>query len=423
MKMIKIALLGTAALAAVSVSARASEASDIAALKAQVEALTAQVAANEAQATVPAGYDLVAFTNGTAPVIPSFGVDKNYGTDAHLINVMPTADAPAAATTTIAWSGYVKAAAVYNVVQTPYANTALTILNTQTTTNSYIDIMAKTGMRVIGTTQTAVGEVGVNLGFQANWSTAGTYLNNAQAAVTTDGAWGYWKMTPEIALGGGYAGSLSGNSFGFDAQCQCNFTGTEGGMGNTDVTQMRLSYSSGPISAAVAVEDGPNVTTFPSASALGVAGQIRYAGDMFSAGLEGGWRGTSVSGGTAQDTWTISGGARVGLGDMGALGVGVGMGSGAGTTDDWTKASAIVSLNLGAQAHVEAGVAHQWNTNVLAGSLSVGNDFTYFGGGIYYDPVKQLTIGLEAAMKTYGSNSFASQANTGTAALVTIFRF
>jgi len=83
----KIALLGTAALAAVSVSARADNLSD---LKAQIEALNARVATLETAPAVPAGYQMV-----------SFSKEGNN----HIISIMPTADMPA--TTVITWSGYV----------------------------------------------------------------------------------------------------------------------------------------------------------------------------------------------------------------------------------------------------------------------------------------------------------------------------
>ena len=90
MKAMKIALLGTAALAAVSVSARADNLSD---LKAQIEALNARVASVEAAPAMPAGYQMMSFSK--------------VGND-HVISIMPTADMPA--TTTITWSGYVWAA-------------------------------------------------------------------------------------------------------------------------------------------------------------------------------------------------------------------------------------------------------------------------------------------------------------------------
>ncbi len=73
--------------------------------------------------------------------------------------------------------------------------------------------------------------------------------------VQTDGYWGWWKMTPELTLGGGVDGSLANSSNAFDNRCSCAYIGTGGAFGHGDPTQIRLSYASGPISFAVALED------------------------------------------------------------------------------------------------------------------------------------------------------------------------
>ena len=67
MKTMKVALLASAALAAVSVSARAD---DTAAIKAQLEALTARIAQLEAAPAVPIGYSLLTISEGTTTEIP-----------------------------------------------------------------------------------------------------------------------------------------------------------------------------------------------------------------------------------------------------------------------------------------------------------------------------------------------------------------
>ncbi len=75
MKVMKLALLGTAALAAVSVSARAD---DLSALKAQIEALQADVAALQAAPAVPAGFSLLTVSEGDRIVAPGLEVrDSN----------------------------------------------------------------------------------------------------------------------------------------------------------------------------------------------------------------------------------------------------------------------------------------------------------------------------------------------------------
>ena len=73
MKVMKLALLGTAALAAVSVSARAD---DLSALKAQIEALQADVAALQAAPSVPAGYSLMTVSEGDRIVVPGLEYER-----------------------------------------------------------------------------------------------------------------------------------------------------------------------------------------------------------------------------------------------------------------------------------------------------------------------------------------------------------
>ena len=396
MNTIKFALLGTAAIAAVSVSAQASTASDVAALKAQVEALSVQVAANQAQTLVPAGFQLMTIGTQTATVVPGFS-NKGYGTTATVISIMPTADAPAA--TTVEFAGYVKAALVYDSVQSG--------------SYTYTNLMAKTGFSITGKTDTAVGEVGVKLAFQANWTSK--YNNfNGQKNVQTDGAWGWWKMTPELTLAAGYAGSLAGIGYGYDGACTCNFTDNASAsyknINGGDAVQMRLTYASGPMSAAVAIEDYRNSGT---QSSLGFAGEVKYTGDMISGEISGGyWDAASFAGPEA--SYVIGVGAKVALGDIGNVSASAGMGSGSGTTDDFWKANILASLSLSEQAHAEIGFNHLETPQAIAGNQNA------VLAGLYYDPVKQLTIGVEGEWI-----SLPNQVNRDSmrADLVTIFRF
>ena len=69
-------------------------------------------------------------------------------------------------------------------------------------------------------------------------------------------AWGWWAMTPELTLGGGYTGSLGNIGYGYDGACNCYYTdNADVGFDPGDTSQMRLSYASGPMSAAIALED------------------------------------------------------------------------------------------------------------------------------------------------------------------------
>jgi len=189
MKSIKMALLGGAAIAVSAAGAQADELQD---LKAQVEALNARVAAMETAPSVPAGYQLLAVSKGEALQIP--GLDQTHrerfteGERATIISVLPTADAPAG--TTISWSGYVRAAIVYtgnDLSQTAQrkvyvGDQRIDGLNPQVddffnagkakssdNTDDW-DVKSRGQLRVVATTDTAVGEVGVELKMRADFS-------------------------------------------------------------------------------------------------------------------------------------------------------------------------------------------------------------------------------------------------------------
>ena len=113
MKTMKVALLASAALAAVSVSARAD---DTAAIKAQLEALTARIAQLEATPALPAGYQLMTVSKQDAIVVPGLDSDRqrDRGAKAVTIGIVPAADVPAS--TVIQWAGSVRAALTYQDV-------------------------------------------------------------------------------------------------------------------------------------------------------------------------------------------------------------------------------------------------------------------------------------------------------------------
>jgi hypothetical protein len=221
MNIMKLALLGTAALAAGSLSARADDLSD---MKAQIEALNSRLAQVEAAPAVPAGYQLLSISKGQAAVVPGLvASDAGYGDTATVISVMPTADMPAG--TTVDFSGYVRAALVYS--------------DSSGSGNDDISIPARGQLKINAKTDTAVGEVGAHIeirgNFHAGSSTSGFALDDANGdgfygpgeitatgttnALLMNNAWGWWKVSPDLTLGGGYDGSLSGIGYGYDGQC------------------------------------------------------------------------------------------------------------------------------------------------------------------------------------------------------------
>lgn len=392
MKTMKVALLATAGLAAVSMSARADEVTD---LKAQLESLNARVAQLEATPNVPTGYNLLAFSETDAIQAPS--LDSNASGKAHTVSVVPSADMPAAAE--IQWSGYVRAAIVY--VNSDLADPAL--INSFHGDNN-LDVYARGQLNVAAKTDTSVGEVGVKIGLRAE----GTVRDNKPGFVSNE-YWGWWSMTPEWTLGGGYTGSLSNVVYGFDAVCTCYITdaSTAFDLNPGDAKQMRLSYASGPLSFGVAVEDGSTNNTTDDDS-LGVAARLNYSGDAFSAGLSGGYWGKDDGGAAGAVNYQIGGGASFALGDMANLSLGAAYGKEF-VNGRYFAVSGAVTANLSDAVSVELGGA-------MKDYKSTGNAYAV-SGGVYWKPVDQLTIGGEAEWNTQNDD------DTFIAAFVTQYSF
>jgi hypothetical protein len=395
MKVVKLALLGTAALAAVSVSARAD---DLADLKAQIEALNSRITTLEATPSVPAGYQLLSISEADAIIIPSLDSkqDRFYGNKATNIGILPTADVPAS--TNIQWSGFVRVGIVYE--DHDFDNPALADFDT-------LDIVSRAGLKVVGTTDTAVGEVGVRVALLASVESRGGVNRSHDPAVATDGYWGWWKITPELTLGGGVDGSLANSHNLFDNRCTCAYIDTGGAFGHDDPTQIRLSYASGPISFAIAVEDeGHNLF---AADTFGLAGEFKWAGDSFGFDINAGF--FDGAGAGVEADWNVNVGANFSLGDMASVGLGVGMGETLHNGTDFVKGGVFLGFNLSDTTTAELGVTYTDPDSPAANELTVA-------GGVYYTPVSQLTIGAEASY--FDVKGVEEEV---TAAIITVYRF
>ena len=390
MKMMKLALLGGAALAVTAVGAQAD---DLSALKAEIEALNARVAQLEASPALPTGYSLMTMTEAPMTVVPgNTQEDKGLGPTASVIGVLPTADAPAA--TTIEWSGY-----VYAIV----ANTDYSYWGGNRDTN----ILGRAHLRVVGQTDTAVGQVGVRVQLRSQWSGV-----DGDLAFFGHEYWGWWAMTPELTLGGGYSGSLGNLAYGMDGTCNCWWTDWFSNDFRTsndvyplnaanpgDATQVRLTYASGPMSAAIALEEGDTISAF-GAGDLAVAGEIAYHGDTFSGEISGiAWQGDDQGGniaGAYGNGWQVGAGIGFALGDMANLSLAAAVGQDSWDGDYW-NVSGNMSFNLTEAVHAEIGAAYGAYTEAANIAGQAGKiDLTTVQAGIYYDPVAQLTLGLEA---------------------------
>ena len=354
MKVMKLALLGTAALVVASMGARAE---NLDTLKAQMDSLT--------------------------------------------LNAV--ADAPAAATTSVTWTGWVRGG-----ILTQYSG--------QFTNRYSTDIIARGEIVVVGKTDTAVGEVGAKVALEtSNLTDSGFGYMGGNGAVTTDGFSGWWKLTPNVTMTVGILGNLSKSNYSYDAICTCWYNGSGGGINASglsgDPAAVQLAYADGPLSFAVQVEDSNN---FNNSSAFGGTAKIGYKADMFGIDLSGGYWGNTVG----DAGWSAS----VGLGatfNPITLGVVVGTGHTLGAPGfDYTKAGGFAKLALGDTSRLELGISHDFGSS----AIDVAAGQTFFGGGVYYSPVKQITIGAEGGY-TSGGSSVGNNNGAYAADLVTVFAF
>lgn len=368
MKTMKVALLATAALAAVSVSARADDAASI---KAQLEALNARIAQLEAAPAVPTGYSLLTMTEVAPLTLTGEKAADVSNTKSHRISVLPTADMPAA--TTIDWDLEVRARISY------FGYNDDTFLGSPV--DDGVEVQARGRIRVKASTDTSVGTVGVDLRVQG----ASEFGDGADVVMNI--AWGWWQMTPEWTLGGGYTGTLSDPGHGQDGWISHGNTMWLASGVPADQEQFRLTYASGPLTWAIALEDNDLIGV--GSTQLAVASRIDYAGDAFSASLSGYYgprHATAVVSG--KDVWQVGAGADFTLGDMATLSISGAVGH-ANTDFDYVRLTGFAGFDLTEATSFEISAAHSWNDDGV-------NDVTLINGGIYWKPVDQLKMGLQA---------------------------
>jgi hypothetical protein len=441
MKMLKWALLGGAAFA---VSATAAQADDLAALKAQLESLQARVSQLEAQPapSVPEGYQLVSISDyaedSYRPGVGSYmmgkgSADRLRGSNGTTISIFAAADV--APSTQVVVSGQVRTVLFYEDNNNAFDGD-----------DDHIDVTARGRLVVEGTTETAVGKVFVHIRLQG-----GDFFDATGNVAVMNEAYGTWEFMPGWQLLAGRIDNTAAIQAGIDWVFQFNDVG---GVTNSGLEQMRLTYTTGPISWAVAVEDTDeatvaNVTTgvpigFFDANANGVqdagetvfgtttglvrgdqsdipafAGYAMYNQDGLLLQVTGAWQEDDVG---TDDDFFVGAGADFSLSDMFRITAAFGYGDGyrrncaapvcGQDTEYWGGTiGAIVAL----QDDLSAEVGFGYSTSDV-----VGPDPELWGvtAGVYWTPVDQLTLGWQAA---YNDNDLTDE--NFIARFATWFRF
>jgi len=404
MKMIKLGLLGGAAFAVMAVGAQAD---DLSTLKAEIEALNARVAQLETTPAAPAGYSLMTYSKGDATVVPGNNFDykllKGYSDKANVFGILPTADAPPS--TTIEWSGYVYAIIQHTDYDYSYAED-----DTSQYSDYVTNVVTRAQLRVVGKTDTAVGEVGVRVQLRSS----GPGVEGDRAFFANE-YWGWWAMTPELTFAGGYSSSLGQISYGMDGACNCWYTdffssssssyrngSFDGSYDPGDAPQVRLTWGSGPLSLAVALEDSSATGDLSGRGRnyfgddLAVAGQISYTGDVINGEISAiAYEAEQIQdvaggGGTDDDGYQVGAGVGFGLGTIANLSLAAAVGDEPRRGDYW-GVSGLISFTLTDTIGFEVGANWKdWD------DYSGDTDLLEVLAGIYYNPVSQLTFGLEA---------------------------
>jgi hypothetical protein len=309
------------------------------------------------------------------------------GTNGTTISILPTADV--APSTQVVVSGQVRTILLY---QDPGG-----------AADDFFDVTARGRLVVEGTTETAVGKVFVHLRLQG-----GDFFDASGNNAVMNEAYGTWEFMPGWQLLAGRIDNTAAVQAGID--WVFNFGGPVPGVTNAGVEQMRLTYTTGPISWAVAVEDTETsaVTTLAGGTVVGgavdqsdipsFAGYLMYNQDGLLLQLTGAWaQDDSVFG--SQDDFFVGVGADFTLTDMirftGAAGFGDGYqrNQAIGIRDDqnyWGVSGGVI-ISLQEDLSAEIGGAYTELSNPGAD----GNAWEVTGG-LYWTPVDQLTLGWQA---------------------------
>ena len=272
-KWLRRALLGGAAL---SVMATGAQADELTALKAQLEALQSRVSQLESQPapTLPEGTKLLTVRKGQGTysnlaALPAR--DRLQDHQGYTIAITPTADMPAPVSE-VTVSGEIRARMIWDSYDIDGDDSNYIDLSADDSNNTseHVDaedddfsITTRARLRVDGRTETAIGEIGGTIRLEATRDAVrdGTTDDDLTGGPGSGGdaflniGWGYWQMTPNLQLGAGYWDSLAAIQAGWDWNGEPSLVGLRAGPTNHSVSQFRLTYSSGGLTAAISLED------------------------------------------------------------------------------------------------------------------------------------------------------------------------
>ena len=362
---------------ALAFGAAGAHADDLAALKAEIASLQTRVSDLEAQpqAALPSGYSLLSIRDGQADFLPFRPMgqdDKVREESGFTLSVVPTADA--APTAEVSVSGEIRTSLMY----------------TDFEDGDNADIAIRARLMVKGKVDTAVGEVGGYLRFQAN---GGGDFSDYSENVKMNWAYGWWKFAPNWELLAGYQDMTATLLQSWDYYGASAPTRTFGPSYIAN-EQMRLTYADDTLSFAVALED-PDRDEAEASDIPSVQAYAMYTSDPFTGQIVGLWQSDDLG---DHDDWALGAGAKLGIAEgfdfIASAVVGEGTSIYAANLAPLTEDEEFWAGSLGVLANIAE------NTRIELGAgyedYDVAGTALGFGGGVFWDPVSQLTLGAGA---------------------------
>ena len=410
-KTIKTVLYATAALTAVSTLAHADP---LAELKSVFQTLTHRDAMSQAAVQAPDGF-----------------------------RIYPTADA---ATTDVAveepfvevkTSGYIKSGYIFSQVKDgiPLDNSS--------------DFDVEAAVNVKGSVQSEIGEIGVAV--QVKWDTAESTTNLASIALRDEGIIGFWQFTDTLKLetGRSNAGRLEN---GIDKNTKRLWTfgnrrvrAENAGDGFFDRDAYNaffgLAYSDGPLSITARIHDATrgvkDIAVAPALpkvgyddDAIGASARGLFTSELFSLELAGGYWGQDdakilpITNQTGVK-WLAGVGTELNF----IPGLPISIGAQSGRLHNGAKSMKVSgSVGFTLTDNITAGVGAGWNKVSNSPNIADNRSEKVLHGEIYYAPLTQLLIGLEAdyyddGRPKIGVKPIPSSSDGFTGAVVTRYSF
>ena len=310
--------------------------------------------------------------------------------DSSLLTISPVADMPASATE-VSISGELRVVGSFLNSSNDDAET---------------DMGSRLRVVVQGSTETSVGTVGAYARLeQSNGN------DNSSNQVTANKAYGYWQATPEWQILAGRTDSIGAIEAGLDWNLNASLFSYEGGPTNATTNQVRATYTTGPLSWAIAFEDtAPGIYSYSDGDQLAIGTALKYSAGT---GID-----VVINGITQEDNgdeadYFVGAGVNTSFNNVAvtaAVGTGEGYQGATYATIDTDEAYTVASLGLtfgvSEATSVEVGMAYTDTDDYNDGVTDIN-------AALLWSPVGQLTLGAGIGYTDYNDGSTLTSGGLG----------